>query len=154
MAMPELVVTIEGTDALVLRLGNVSNALASTILRDSTLAGAELVVQRAQALVPVKTGMLRDSLRATVVESNRLGCAVDVGSSVSYARMVEEGTRAHLIEPKVKQALWWPTALHPVKSVQHPGTKPHPFLVPALEQEAGAVETTIRTTIERLLDGA
>ena len=39
-------------------------------------------------------------------------------------------TKAHVIRPKVKRALFWPGAAHPVKKVNHPGSNipARPFL--------------------------
>ena len=46
----------------------------------------------------------------------------------SYAIFVELGTKAHEIWPVNKQALYWPGADHPVKHVNHPGTKANPYM--------------------------
>lgn len=35
---------------------------------------------------------------------------------------IEYGTRPHMIYPRVKRALFWPGARHPVGAVHHPGT--------------------------------
>src|SRR5207249_808057 len=71
---------------------------------------------------------------------------VTVDASARYAGFVEFGTRPHEITPRVRKALRW--AASPAgrrlsgaprvgasvmfaKRVHHPGTKPHPFLLPA-----------------------
>jgi hypothetical protein len=54
-----------------------------------------------------------------------------VGSSLEYADFVEFGTDPHEILPKNAKALWWPGAAHPVRRVQHPGTRAQPTLRPA-----------------------
>ena len=56
-------------------------------------------------------------------------------SNIKYAPMVEFGTKAHIIRPKNKKALYWKGAKHPVKSVRHPGGKAKPYLIPAFEKE-------------------
>lgn len=48
--------------------------------------------------------------------------AVSVVNTDGKARILEDGTRAHVIEPRDKQALHWPGARHPVARVNHPGT--------------------------------
>lgn len=58
-----------------------------------------------------------------------------VHDGVEYGRFVEFGTEAHIIEPRVKKALYWEGAEHPVKRVHHPGTSPRPWLTPAAEGE-------------------
>ena len=56
-------------------------------------------------------------------------------SNVKYAVIVEKGSKAHVIRPKSKKALYWKGASRPVKMVNHPGTKPKPYLEPAFESE-------------------
>jgi hypothetical protein len=73
----------------------------------------------------------------------RRGIATDIGnmevtvhtSNIKYAPMVEYGTRSHIIKPKNKKALYWKGAAHPVKKVNHPGSKAKPYLIPAFEKE-------------------
>ena len=73
----------------------------------------------------------------------RRGIATDIGnmevtvhtSNIKYAPMVEYGTRSHIIKPKNKKALYWKGATHPVKKVNHPGSKAKPYLIPAFEKE-------------------
>lgn len=47
----------------------------------------------------------------------------------------EVGTGPHVIEARNKQALAWPGGAHPVKKVNHPGTKAQPHLRPALHED-------------------
>ena len=56
-------------------------------------------------------------------------------SNVKYAVIVEKGSKAHVIRPKNKKALYWKGATRPVKQVNHPGSKAKPFLEPAFESE-------------------
>lgn len=62
-----------------------------------------------------------------VKDDSPLNYRVYVNRLVYYAPYVEFGTRAHTIQPRDKRALYWPEAEHPVRSVQHPGTRPNPF---------------------------
>ena len=56
-------------------------------------------------------------------------------SNIKYAPGVEYGTRAHIIRPKNKKFLYWKGAKHPVKQVNHPGSRAKPYLIPAFDQE-------------------
>ena len=56
-------------------------------------------------------------------------------SNIKYAPGVEYGTKAHIIRAKNKKALCWKGAKHPVKKVNHPGSKAKPYLIPAFEKE-------------------
>ena len=79
----------------------------------------------------VDTGHLRRG-----IGNFRRGMTVTVHTSnIKYAVMVEKGTKAHIIKPKDKKALYWKGARHPVKSVRHPGSKAKPYLIPAFEKE-------------------
>jgi len=68
--------------------------------------------------------------------------------SVKYARWVEEGTQPHVILPKTKKALFWPGADHPVRMVNHPGTKARPYLVPTAQQLYPSLPFRIRAELE------
>ena len=73
----------------------------------------------------------------------RRGISIDIkaleatihSSSIKYAPGVEFGTKSHIIRPKNKKALYWKGAKHPVKQVNHPGSKAKPYLIPAFNQE-------------------
>ena len=56
-----------------------------------------------------------------------------VSHGVRYGKWLEKGTPAHVIRPKHKKALYWVGAAHPVKKVNHPGTKKYPAVLPAAE---------------------
>lgn len=79
-------------------------------------------------LILTDTGRLRNS-----INFKALARGVEGSTNVKYAAIHHLGgqTGAHTIVPRVKKALFWPGAAHPVKSVQHPGSKipARPFLM-------------------------
>ena len=79
----------------------------------------------------VVTGELR---RRTSTDIKGLEATIHT-SNLKYAPHVEYGTKAHIIRPKNKRFLYWEGAKHPVKKVNHPGSKAKPFLIPAFNQE-------------------
>ena len=79
----------------------------------------------------VDTGHLR---RGIATDIKGLGATIHT-SNIKYAPGVEYGTKAHIIRPKNKKVLYWKGAKHPVKKVNHPGSKAKPFLIPAFNQE-------------------
>ncbi|MFE7461665.1 hypothetical protein ACWFMI_23550 [Nocardiopsis terrae] len=87
---------------------------------------ARAVAADARRYVGVDTGTLRKTIR---VRGNKVTAG---GPRASYWYFHHEGTRPHVIEPRFKQALYWPEARHPVARVKHPGTKANPFLKRAL----------------------
>lgn len=87
---------------------------------------------KARTLCPVKTGRLRSSIRWSIATEPK-GLVGVVGSDVNYVIWVHEPTKAHVIKPKTKKALFWKGAEHPVRGVNHPGTRGKPFLTDALK---------------------
>ena len=79
----------------------------------------------------VITGELR---RRTSTDIKGLEATIHT-SNIKYAPHVEYGTKAHIIRPKNKRFLYWEGAKHPVKKVNHTGSKAKPFLIPAFNQE-------------------
>lgn len=99
---------------------------------DKTIGRA--ILTDAQQYVPKRSGRLAESLRAEVHDK-----VLRVGSlDCNYATDVEMGTSAHVIKPRFKRALYWEGADHPVGKVNHPGTRPQPYLRPALYQRRTA----------------
>lgn len=103
-------------------------------------------MNRAKVLVPVNKGRLRASIR---IESRRLltlRSVYTIGSDVSYAGYVHDGTRPHVIRAKNKpylvfryQGRWVR-----VKQVNHPGTRARPFLDRAVREIASGRGYDIR----------
>ena len=89
---------------------------------------AGIVRGQAVALAPVAEnfgGNLRGSITDTVTKDN-----ATVGTNVEYAPYVEFGTRPHTITATGKGLTDGKTWFG--KTVNHPGTKAQPFLLPAL----------------------
>lgn len=97
-------------------------------------------MNRAKILAPVDTGRLRASIRIESRRTLTLRSVYTVGSDVSYASMVHDGTRPHQIRPRSAKALRFRVGGRIVfaRVVNHPGTKARPFLDDALKQVAAA----------------
>lgn len=106
-------------------------AKISEAVRKSTLSVEAKAKSNLTANGSVKTGHLR---RGIGHKLSALEGEVHT-SNIKYASIVEKGSKAHIIRPKNKKALYWQGAKHPVKFVKHPGTKEKPYLIPALEAE-------------------
>lgn len=97
-------------------------------------------IREQKILVPRKTGNLGRSIHVGTITPNSVTTVAGAG----YAAYVEFGTKAHEIVPKRAKALRFavgankrlsgaPRSGAPVvfaRKVNHPGTKPHPFMVP------------------------
>lgn len=101
------------------------------LLERLVLIGEEKVKRRTL----VKQGTLRRSIVGRVRNPGERGV---VGTNLSYAQHVHEGTKPHTIVGS--PWLFWPGASHPVRSVRHPGTKAQPFLIWGLEDARPQME--------------
>ena len=92
----------------------------------------------------VKTGHLRRGITTNI---GNMEATVHT-SNIKYAVMVEKGTKAHIIKPKNKKALYWKGASHPVKQVNHPGSKAKPYLIPAFDKEVPYFVEKLKEVVE------
>ncbi|MEO8549313.1 MAG: hypothetical protein ABI678_05055 [Kofleriaceae bacterium] len=135
-------VTLTGGRQLNARLNAMAHA-PQTMLRTIALSG----VREAKILVPRRTGNLGRTIRMGTVTATdaeiRAGGQLDVGDAAA----VELGSIAHDIVPRTASVLAWggprtlggrlraggrPTNF--ARRVRHPGTRPHPYLVPGLQK--------------------
>lgn len=115
----EFVVKIDGLDKLSKK---VSKATLGKAVNRGIQAATIKVEQEVKQGTPRKTGFLKGSIKSEVRGAG-IKTVGRVGTDLAYAPPVEFGTKAHEIRPRTKKALYWRGARHPVKSVQHPGTK-------------------------------
>ncbi len=99
---------------------------------------AQKILNASHRKVPVVTKNLFAS-GAVDIKGSGLHTVGIVKYTAPYSVFVERGTglygpRKKRIYPTTKQALFWPGAAHPVKSIA--GQKPQPFLKPAFDEEA------------------
>lgn len=138
--------TISGLSELQALLDQLPANVEKKLMRGALRAGQVVVANYAKSRAPVATpsdvaarqygasaGSLRDSIRvSTGVRNGKVTATVKAGSkSAYYARWVEFGTAAHLIQAKNGKSLTF--GGHEYKSLHHPGAKMHPFMRPALD---------------------
>lgn len=121
-------------------------------------------VREQKLLVPRKTGNLGRTIHLGAVTPTR----AETIASADYAAYVEQGTRPHDITPKRRKALRWSheeggsarlsgsprtgSRVRFAKRVQHPGTKPQPFMLPGAKK---AIEGAgLKATVESAWDDA
>jgi hypothetical protein len=105
-------------------------------------------IKTAKGLVPRRTTILQGSIqmRPSVIQGVQV--TGHWGSyAVNYAWYVEAGTRPHMIFPRVKKALYWKGAAHPVPWVSHPGTAARPYLQPAADQHYPSLPLRVRAKL-------
>ena len=103
--------------------------------------------------VPVDTGLLKNSIRY-----KKVGKEIHI-IMADYAKYVEYGTPPHIIRSVNAKALSWKSeSVGPrggkkqdvvfAKQVNHPGTRPQPFIRPTIKYD---VPKIVRTNIQRFV---
>jgi len=94
------------------------------------------IVQQVNRMGLVDTGAFRSSIMHVADADSTI-----VYSDIEYAPHLEYGTRPHKIKPSSKKALYWEGADHPVKMVNHPGTREYaPFRKGLLDSTEAVVK--------------
>lgn len=97
---------------------------------------------------PKDHGKLQGSWRSKK-ESN---LAYMVYTAVKYALFLHKGTKPHVIRPKTKKAL--KVSRYGIfKKVNHPGTKPNPFIKQSIDDTAKRVDEFIQIAINSTAGG-
>lgn len=109
-------------------------------------------VREAKLIVPKRTGNLARTIRVGAHTAEFVEVRAGGVSKVGYAAAVEFGSRPHDIVPRNRKVLAWggartlggrlrkgASAMHFARRVHHPGSKPHPFLRPAMVRAIKAV---------------
>lgn len=99
------------------------------------------IAAQAKVNVPVRTGNLGRSIQEDpIVFSGPFRVDSGVTATANYAAAVHEGTRPHKIVPKTGTYLRFQVGNRTVfaREVNHPGTRPRPFLRNAAEQVTGS----------------
>ena len=81
------------------------------------------------------------------------GGKATVGNTLPYAPFVHDGQRPHVIVPRVKKALWWEGAAHPVALVNHPGYGGSHYLDRAAAETQGAVDALFNARVRGVFTG-
>lgn len=148
------VTPVKGLAELQAAMDQLPAQIERNIMRAALRAGAKVLLAEAQgtAAFADDTGALRGSLRITTsVRRGTVTAAVKAGPTKRdkrpwYARLVEYGTKAHIIRAKPGGLL----AIG-VSKVHHPGAKARPFLRPALDTKAQAAVQAMAEYIRQRL---
>ncbi len=130
-------------DALARALPGLVKDARETLMTRIVIRGEAL----GKAEVPVKRGGLRRSLTHRVEAGGNRGV---VGTNLTYARSVHDGSKPHVIRPKRAKGLFWPGARHPVRIVNHPGNRPNPYF----DRAASKLRPEAEREMQRAMNGA
>lgn len=91
---------------------------------------------QAKADVPVLTGNLGRSIEEDPLQVVGMTVKTGVTATANYAAAVHDGTRPHIIRPRHGRALKFQMGGRTIfaSSVNHPGTRPRPFLKNAMDE--------------------
>jgi hypothetical protein len=114
---------------------------------------AEVIAAEVQFRVPVRTAALAATIR---VVARRRGKEVSAGvrvgdrkKGVFYAHMVLGGTKPHVIKARPRGVLRFAGVVY--RSVQHPGSRPNPFVERAIAASGHtAIEAGFAVVTERI----
>lgn len=145
--------TVVGAERVRLQLGTEIPNTALSRLR-AVIRGLGYELQRnvqtdklSGGVLNRRSGRLARSIN-TSFSSTPTSETASVGTSLSYGRIWEvTGSKAFVIVPKNKKALFWPSARHPVKRVLHPAQAPRPFLAPALEELGPRIRSELESVV-------
>ena len=115
-------------------LGQFIPAVVTPAVRAGTQAAGQLVQQTAQGYCPVETGALRDSIRVSMVDSDKTVTAV-VSAGMPYASYVEYGTGRRGGPAPYPHVESWP------------GMPAQPYMRPALDESRDAVRELFRNQL-------
>lgn len=154
MTQPLVTAKVEGEKKLTRVMQQLPRRVASKVTRKAVNAGARIVSRDAKRMAPRgKTKLLSKSI-GVKGKTTKQGYYAKIGTRRGFAitgpngrkydpvrivHLEEKGTQPHQIPVRGLLARRLRT-----KSIQHPGARPHPFIRPALENNLGQVQGTIR----------
>lgn len=89
-----------------------------------------------------RTSHARQALHSGVEGGNN-SYSIYLSHGVEYGEILEEGSKPHVITPKNGKALYWKGAAHPIKKVNHPGTKGFKTIENTLEGSREIIKTAV-----------
>lgn len=109
-------------------------------------------IREAKLIVPRRTGHLGRSIVPGTVTATH----ATVEARTPYAATVEFGSKPHIIRPRKAKVLAWggtrrlsgtlakgSSPTHFAREVHHPGTKPHPYLLPGARKAIAGIKDAV-----------
>lgn len=148
--MEDFSITIPGLKAFEDSIERAGQSTPAELHR-AMVASTILVTNESKQLVRKKTRALMQSI-LPMVQDNPVRGTITVNQP--YGAHVEYGTKAHVITPRRAKALAFmgKGGMVFAKKVNHPGTKPSPFLQPAMENNEGKIVELFRQAMQRVLN--
>lgn len=147
----EFTVQIRGLRTLVENLIQYPDIAAPLLQRALDASQAVLAQNTNTSTVPFRTGFLLQSFGARALGALKIAWGPDVNYRTSYSSFVQFGTAPHVILPKEAKALYWPGAAHPVRRVNHPGTKPRKYMEKILNASESEINDVFSQALEKIV---
>src|SRR5271167_176780 len=144
--MADFTIEVAGLPKLIAGLQQAPSIAAPILQRALSASQAILAMNTTRETVPWRTGFLVQTFQAVLTVG-----MLRWYPTASYARFVEFGTAPHVIEPKNGKALYWPGAEHPVRRVNHPGTKPNAFMERIIAAATPEINSTFEAALEQIV---
>ncbi len=145
--MPDFQIQVNGLDKMQAAFKSAPNTMRSIMNPVLHTAVNILAKYTTKGIVPWKTGRLTQSFIATYGDLMAMW-----RPTVNYAMFVHEGTAPHVILPVNKKALYWKGAAHPVKKVNHPGSKGNPFMPRILQNSQSDIDALMQQGLDHLTE--
>lgn len=134
-------------------LGSLDRAIQKSpkMVFDELSKGIKTSVNLIRPIMRVETPKGKTRKLSANIQVKAVGLEGSVGPNLDitpYAIFVHEGTNPYTIRPRLKKALWWPGALHPVKKVRHPGIKANKFV----ERTFGIIKRPVEQIMGKTMD--
>jgi hypothetical protein len=142
----QFTIQINNLAELIARLQQSPSTAAPILQRALAASQAILAKYTVKGIVPWRTGFLAQTFQAQLSTG-----MLRWFPTASYAPFVEFGTKPHVIEAKDKKALYWPGAEHPVRRVNHPGTKENPFMERIVDAATPEIDEMFGTALEQIV---
>lgn len=141
-------------DDLIAGLRDLEAELDRTV-RSAMHTASAIVADEAKSLAPKITNTLANSVQTMPPTGTWQSGNIEGGVEVlaPYATPVHDGARPHRIYPRYGRVLAWPVG-HFATVVNHPGNRPNPFLVSALEFRAADVEAELASAFDLAFERA
>lgn len=120
------------------------------LMRNAIEEATEIGEQLTQSLTPKRRPYTFSTVRSVVLGAGSRAEG-HFGSDDRIFGFLELGTDRHPITPTEKKALWWVGALHPMKRVNHPGTRPYSMLENSANAASGVAKMKLREAMEEAL---
>lgn len=144
-------IELEGLDELIAKLNG--NSLYAGPVKDAFNRSVLHLESQVKERTPVDTGRLRSSV-THAIDSSVIPLWGKVGTNVSYAPMIEFGTKAHVILPRNKKALAFRIGRKGkriiVMRVNHPGTKAYRMFQNAYRDSLSQIEGFFRRAAQEI----